>query len=126
METGNGIIAEILVFAVGAGAYGLIEILFRGHTHWSMLITGGACCLTFYLILDRLMSMNLVWAAFTGALIITCYEFFVGLIVNVRFGMAVWDYSRMSGNIMGQICPAFSAAWFGLCLVFFAAVKSFS
>ena len=126
IENYNGIIAEILVFAVGAVTYGLMEIFFRGYTHWSMVITGGACVLTFYLILDWLMAMSLFGAALTGMVIVTCYEFFVGLIVNVRFGMGVWDYSDMPGNVMGQICPAFSAVWFGLCLVFFAVIKSFS
>ena len=46
----NSIWVEIAVFVLGGGAYGLMEILFRGHTHWTMLVTGGACVLTlFYL-----------------------------------------------------------------------------
>lgn len=113
----------ILVFALGAAAYGLIEVLFRGHTHWTMVITGGACVLTFYCMLEWLMAMPLALAALTGAAIITVYEFFVGLIVNRWLGWQVWDYSAMPGNVMGQICPAFSAAWLGLCLVFFGIIR---
>ena len=46
-------ILEILVFVLGGSAYGLMEILFRGHTHWTMVITGGACILTLYLLADE-------------------------------------------------------------------------
>lgn len=116
-------ILEILVFVLGGFAYGMMEILFRGHTHWTMVITGGACVLTIYMLSGWLMSIPLIMAAATGALIVTTYEFFVGLIVNVRLGWQVWDYSALPGNIMGQICPVFTAAWFLLCLVFLGIVK---
>lgn len=116
-------ILEILVFVLGGFAYGMMEILFRGHTHWTMVITGGACVLTIYMLSGWLMSIPLIMAAATGALIVTTYEFFVGLIVNMRLGWQVWDYSALPGNIMGQICPVFTAAWFLLCLVFLGIVK---
>lgn len=116
-------ILEILVFVLGGFAYGMMEILFRGHTHWTMVITGGACVLTIYMLSGWLMSIPLIMAAATGALIVTTYEFFVGLIVNVRLGWQVWDYSALPGNIMGQICPVFTAAWFLLCFVFLGIVK---
>jgi len=48
------------------------------------------------------------------------------VLVNMRLGWGVWDYSEMPGNVLGQICPTFSAIWFVLCLVFFAAIKIFS
>ena len=116
-------ILEILVFVLGGFAYGMMEILFRGHTHWTMVLTGGACVLTIYMLSGWLMSIPLIMAAATGALIVTTYEFFVGLIVNVRLGWQVWDYSALPGNIMGQICPVFTAAWFLLCFVFLGIVK---
>ena len=64
-------ILEILVFVLGGSAYGLMEILFRGHTHWTMVITGGACILTLYLLSGWLMSIPLILAAASGALIVT-------------------------------------------------------
>ena len=67
-------ILEILVFVLGGSAYGLMEILFRGHTHWTMVITGGACILTLYLLSGWLMSIPLILAAASGALIVTAYE----------------------------------------------------
>ena len=116
-------ILEILVFVLGGSAYGLMEVLFSGHTHWTMVITGGACILTLYLLSGWLMSIPLILAAASGALIVTAYEFCVGMIVNVRLGWQVWDYSTLPGNIMGQICPVFTAAWFLLCLAFLGIVK---
>ena len=32
---------KIVLFSIGAMGYGLIEILWRGYTHWSMLTAGG-------------------------------------------------------------------------------------
>ena len=73
---------------MGGAAYGLLETLFRGYTHWTMVLTGGACVLTLYLLSGWLLSMNLVLSAMAGAVIITIYEFCVGVIVNLRLG---WD-----------------------------------
>lgn len=117
---------EILVFVLGGAAYAMIEILFRGHTHWSMILTGGACVLTMYMISGWLIEAPLIVSALAGAFIITIYELFVGLIVNIRLGWEVWDYSGMPGNVFGQICPTFSAIWFLLCLIFLSIVRLFS
>lgn len=117
---------EILVFILGGAAYAMIEVLFRGHTHWSMILTGGACVLTMYMISGWLIEAPLIVGALAGAFIITIYELFVGLIVNIRLGWEVWDYSDMPGNVFGQICPTFSAIWFLLCLIFLSIVRLFS
>lgn len=55
-----------------------------------------------------------------GATIITSLEFITGLIVNVKLGWDVWDYSNLPLNIYGQICPIFFIAWYyvsGLAIV---------
>lgn len=117
---------EILVFILGGVAYAMIEVLFRGHTHWTMVLTGGACVLTMYMMSGWLLDIPLIASALTGALIITMYELVVGLVVNIRLGWSVWDYSDMPGNILGQICPTFSAIWFLLCLIFLGIIKLFA
>ena len=38
---------NFLMFPIGALGYGLIEILWRGYTHFSMLLAGGICFVTF-------------------------------------------------------------------------------
>ena len=122
----NSIGPELLVFVLGGTAYAMMEILFRGHTHWSMALTGGACVVTLYILLDWLNGQPLVMAALAGAVIVTVYEFAVGCIVNLRFGWAVWDYSDLEGNLLGQICPVFTAAWFALCFLFLGVVRLLS
>ena len=122
----NSIGPELLVFVLGGTAYAMMEILFRGHTHWSMALTGGACVVTLYILLDWLNGQPLVMAALAGAVIVTVYEFAVGCIVNLRFGWAVWDYSDMEGKLLGQICPVFTAAWFALCFLFLGVVRLLS
>lgn len=126
MTGNNSIWIEIAVFILGAGAYGTMEVLFRGYTHWTMLITGGACVLTMYYLQDWILNLPVVLGALAGALIITFYEFFVGVLVNLRLGWQVWDYSALPGNVLGQICPAFTAIWFCVCFLFFGAVRIFS
>ena len=119
----NSIWIDIAVFVLGAGAYGAMEILFRGYTHWTMLITGGACILTIYYMREWMLGTPLVLGALAGALVITAYEFFVGIIVNLKFGWGVWDYSALPGNILGQICPAFTAIWFCVCFIFLGIIR---
>jgi len=44
-------------------------------------------------------------------------ELAAGLILNVWLGLGVWDYSRLPGNILGQICPQYTLAWAALMVV---------
>lgn len=122
----NSVLIEVLVFILGGVSYGLIEMIYRGYTHWSMVLTGGACVLTFYIMEEWLLSIPLLWAALAGATIITVYELCVGLVVNVILKLDVWDYSEVPGNFMGQICPAFSVAWFILSLIFIGIIRLIS
>ncbi len=97
-------------FAVGALGYGLAEVIARGYTHWSMAIAGGTVLVLFTLI-NRTPDIPLIIKAFLGMVIITSIEFAAGLLVNVAAGWNVWSYSDKPFNIMGQICPQFSALW---------------
>lgn len=113
----NNNIMEILVFCTGAAGYSMTEYFFRGHTHWTMALTGGACLLTFYCYLKVRRDTPLPAKAVAGAVIITVFEFFVGIVVNLWYGWDVWDYSGKTFNIMGQVCPEYSIAWFLICLI---------
>lgn len=109
----------LMAFGIGGVIYCLIEVIFRGHTHWTMLLTGGAvfCCL--YFIFDILYNEKLLKNALLGAMIITTAEFAVGCVVNIGLNMHIWDYSHKPLNLYGQICPAFSFGWFGLSIAAF-------
>lgn len=94
--------------------YGLLEILFRGYTHWSMLVTGGLCFLIFYIVNFILKNNSLLIRCIIAMIVITTLEFIVGYIVNIILKWNVWDYSNMFLNLMGQICALYSSIWFSL------------
>ena len=114
------ILEFLLVFICGALGYGSIEMIWRGYTHWTMLILGGVCLYLIYLISTR-MRERLWQKLVMCAAVVSSLEFAVGCIVNLRLGWEVWDYSDMPFNLLGQICPTFSLMWLGLsfpCLYF--------
>ena len=41
------------IFLIGGLGYGLLEILWRGRTHWSMLLTGGVCFIALYKLFEK-------------------------------------------------------------------------
>lgn len=106
------------VFFVGGIIYTLTEMLWRGYSHPSMTVAGGVCFLAIYLMThaltrDRTVAEFLMKCVL-GGLIITAVEFVAGVIVNIVLGLDVWDYSDVPGNILGQICPAFTLAWIAI------------
>lgn len=107
---------DCFLFTIGGLAYGLIEILYRHRTHWSMLLTGGACFLSIFKIYKRHQNMGMFPKCIVGSAVITIYEFICGCIVNLKFKMNVWDYSNCRFNIKGQICPFYSMLWAFLCI----------
>ncbi len=114
----------IFIFLFGGFGYGLLEILFRGFTHWSMIITGGSALLILYLINLALPNTPTILKAFIGALSITIIEFSVGIIVNKVFSFGVWDYTGTPGNILGIITPSFSLIWFMISLIMISVFKN--
>ena len=100
------------VFCIGALGYGIIELLFRGYTHITMGILGGMCFL-FMSILNyyRTSLASLLVCAVISGIFITVLEGAMGYFLNLRLHMNVWDYSKNSYNLHGQICLKFSLAW---------------
>ena len=107
---------EIKLFIIGAIGYGLIEVLWRGKTHWSMLIAGGICLMALYRINMIISPMTLFEKCFIGACVITVIELVMGCLFNIILKMNVWDYSDLNFNYMGQICLRYSLLWFLLCI----------
>lgn len=103
---------NFILFLFGGVLYSLIEILFRGFTHWSMTITGGICLVVLYRQFTNKPDSPLFLKCLFGSAVITGFEFAVGCIVNLILDWNVWDYSSHPLNLMGQICPLFSALWF--------------
>lgn len=103
---------RIAVFMGGGVLYSLIEVVYRGYTHWTMTLTGGICLLIMYLRYTSRPNDSIVMKCFFGMCVITFFEFTVGCVVNILMGWGVWDYSHMYLNLLGQICPSYSGAWF--------------
>lgn len=104
----------IFLFIIGGIGYGLLEIGFRGFTHWSMVITGGSALISLYLINHTFPNASIISKAFAGCAVITLLEFTVGLIVNKVYSFGVWDYTNSPANIMGIISLKFSLCWFAI------------
>lgn len=107
-------IFRIIKFAVvlnaGGLIYGALEMIFRGRTHWSMLIAGGICTILLYLVAVK--SREPIWKKWImGGAIITTVEFLAGIIVNIILGWHVWSYANIWANLFGQICLLFTLLW---------------
>ena len=102
----------LFLFGIGGFIYALIEIMFRGHTHWTMMILGGICFIAIGLINEFLSwDIPLIAQGIIGSVTITSLEFITGCIVNLKLGWNVWDYSDVLFNVKGQICLPFSVLW---------------
>lgn len=104
----------IVVLLSGGVLYSMLEILWRGYTHWSMTITGGVCFAALYALHIHAAHLPFFARCLLGALAISAAELAAGCVVNLWLGWKVWDYSGIRGNLWGQICPTFSALWLGL------------
>ena len=107
----NFILKEFIIFIIFGLMYVTIELLYRGHTHYSMFIVGGICGVLIGLINDNTPDMPLLPQCVLGAVIITVIELLTGLFLNVYLGLNIWDYSNQPFNFMGQICPQFCIIW---------------
>ena len=110
---------EIVLFLIGGRIYTWIEILWRHRTHWTMFILGGVC----FVIMGLLNEYHFKWSesliqqSIVSAVIITVLEFITGCVVNIGFGLNVWDYSGVPLNLLGQICVPFFFIWILLSVI---------
>lgn len=92
---------------MGAAGYPCLELLWRGRTHPTMALAGalGAG------IIRRCGEMKgRPWKrAAMAAAGITGVELALGLLFNRQH--QIWDYRRLKGNCMGQICPRYFCIW---------------
>ena len=104
-----------VLFVCGAAGYGLIEVIWRGYTHWTMLVVGGVAFSAVYFINEEMAGDSFLVRCIVSALTITLIEFLSGILINRWLKWNVWDYSTMPYNLMGQICPTYSFLWLLLC-----------
>lgn len=104
---------DALIFLTGGTLYPIMEIVWRGYSHYSMALAGGislflinklCCC--------KYKEKKLYLKCTMGSAVITGVELVVGIVFNKMLLMNVWDYSMLPMNILGQICLPFSLIWF--------------
>lgn len=113
------LIKHLTLFVIGGLAYGLLEMIWRGYTHWTMLLLGGAL----FLLIGGLNEVALKWETplllqgVYGAAIATAAELLAGVVLNIYLRLGIWDYSNIPFNLLGQICLPFSLLWVALSIV---------
>lgn len=112
----KGLKSDLSLFTLGGCAYGAIELLWRHRTHWTMLITGGACFVALFKLYKKHPNLPTLEKCVLGSGVITVIELAVGCVVNLWLKMNVWDYSTVPFNFMGQICVLYSMLWGILCI----------
>ena len=110
----NNTIKNIIIFLIFGISYYLLEILWRGYSHWTMIVVGGLCGLLIGLINEITPKMNTVLQMLLGSIIVTIIEFVTGYIINIKLDLNIWDYSNLKFNILGQVSLLFSILWFFL------------
>lgn len=118
-------VLSVLLWVFGGTMYYMLEVGYKsltGHperTSWTMLVVAVVLCIP----VERC-GAELPWdvplwlQGLCCAVLVTAVELGAGCVINLWLGWDVWDYSHLPGNLWGQICPQFSALWWGLCLMF--------
>lgn len=102
----------LILGGIGGLLYIGLELIWRGHSHWTMFILGGFCFVLVGLVNEWFPWCMPLWEqALIGTAVITILEFLTGCVVNLLLGWGVWDYSRLQGNVLGQICPQYTLLW---------------
>lgn len=115
----------LIAALIGGFGYCLIEIIYRGRTHYSMFFAGAIVLSTFYYI-EKNYELVLWAKCIIGMLIITGIELIFGIVFNIILKENVWDYSNVPLNFLGQICIPFSLIWLAFSAVAFKLIEKIS
>ena len=114
----KAILKHAVLALCGGCVYFLIEMAWRGHSHWTMAVLGGVCFVLIGDINEFIpWNMPLVLQGAIGSGTVTLLELVSGIILNLWLGLGIWDYSNMPFNFLGQICLPFSLLWVALSIV---------
>ena len=114
----KAILKHAVLALCGGCVYFLIEMAWRGHSHWTMAVLGGVCFVLIGDINEFIpWNMPLILQGAIGSGIVTVLELVSGIILNLWLGLGIWDYSNMPFNLLGQICLPFTLLWVALSIV---------
>lgn len=111
---------DLIIFIVFGLTYVICEIVWRGHSYFSMFLLGGLCGLIIGHLDEWSPKMNIIIQMIISSMIVVTLEFLFGYILNIKLGLELWDYSNQPFNILGQVCPQFAFLWF---LLSYLAIK---
>lgn len=110
------VIKPLILFIIGGLTYILIELAWRGRSHWTMFLLGGVCFLYAGAQNEYIAWEYPLWKQILRVdIFVVLAEFLTGCIVNLWLGWNVWDYGKEPLNLLGQICPKFALLWIPLC-----------
>lgn len=110
----NWLKKEFFIFVIFGIIYFMLEIIYRGHSHWTMIMLGGLVSVLIGLINEVTPKIKIPYQMLLGTIIITVLELIFGFILNIKLELGIWDYSSLPLNLLGQICLPFSFLWFVL------------
>lgn len=104
----------VFLIAAGGSTYYLIEIWFRGFSHWTMFVLGGVA-LTFCSFQGEVMHWSEpMWIQIIRAvLFLTSLEFVTGIICNKWLKIGIWDYRDQPFPAVWSDLPAICGDVFG-------------
>ena len=94
--------------------YYTMEGFWRGWTNIAMLFIGGLCGVFIGLLnqFPQYYRLKIWQQSIIGTIIILSVELLAGLILNIWLQLRLWDYSGISGNLLGQIALPYAVLWF--------------
>lgn len=93
------LISFLFIYTLSGLAYYLVEILYRGYSHWTMFVCAGICGLGLALINDGGYRFETDYRiqVMSGAALCTFLNFIAGKLFNSTY--AIWDYRGMLGTL---------------------------
>ena len=120
------IIGKLGLFLSCGFIYYMIEILFRGWSHWSMFVLAGFLGVFCVDSVNNVLSFDCDYIVqiLISTILCTIGEGISGIILNVWLQLNVWDYSKMTFGtfFFGQCNVIFCVAWaliIGLFAIFY-------
>lgn len=87
------------IFIISGLIYIILELMWRGRTHWTMFLCAGLCGLVMANINNNLLEFDtdFLKQVVISALCCTTFEFLFGIMFNGDF--SIWDYRNTWGTI---------------------------
>lgn len=87
------------IFIISGLIYIMLELIWRGRTHWTMFLCAGLCGLVMANINNNLLEFDtdFLKQVIVSALCCTGFEFLFGIMFNGDF--SIWDYRGLWGTI---------------------------